>query len=188
MKILSICDILVTSNKHKLTCFRQNTNNLEKIFLVRSMQMVVLEEQGVRLELEKSGRRDFYGKVKVPMELLQQNGMVQCRGKFKLEITVKKPAEAGICLTFKKAYRMAKGRYDVTSDVVLHYQDECCKIMLTLKAKVYVSPSVRKFNNKKQYCILERFPKNPKSSPPKTPQYKYNNVQRPYQGGAVCPK
>ena len=150
--------------------------------------MVVLEEQGVRLELEKSGRRDFYGKVKVPMELLQQNGMVQCRGKFKLEITVKKPAEAGICLSFKKAYRMAKGRYDVTSDVVLHYQDECCKIMLTLKAKVYVSPSVRKFNNKKQYCILERFPKNPKSSPPKTPQYKYNNVQRPYQGGAVCPK
>lgn len=150
--------------------------------------MVVLEEQGVRLELEKSGRRNFYGKVKVPKELLQENGMIQCRGKFKLEITVKKPAEAGICLTFKKAYRMTKKRYDVTSDVVLHYQDECCKITLTLKPKVYVSPAVRKFNNQKRYCTLERLPGNPRSSPPKTPQYKYNNVYKPYQGGAACPK
>lgn len=152
--------------------------------------MVVLEVDGIRVSLEKDGRRRFFGKVEIPQQELQRSLKVVDKKHFTLYFSPKKPMTSDFVIQFEQRYQMRGGLYDTRNDVIIHCEDENGKVELVLKPKMYVSPAVRKFNNKKKYSIstVVPVPKEPRSSPPKHPQYVNTNIRRPYQAGAVSPR
>lgn len=150
--------------------------------------MVVLDVDGVRLSLEKDGRKRFYGKVEIPpMEGLQSR-KIEDKKHFSMYVQPKKQVTEALVFHFDKRYRMSGGRYDTSSNITILYEDDSCSVELVMKPKLYVSPSMRKFNHKKRFSTLTIVPRNPRSSPPRHPQYVNGNIRRPYQGGCVAPK